>query len=150
MDMLLKVDPTFWKAGREKTFSDWPFHSADNVCTSERMASAGFLYIGNKREPDLVECFICSKQLDGWEPNDDPWNEHVKHQSTCPFVKLNKCDENTWTVQDLFDLFKIYSVKECRRELDKAKMEAREESIKLASNVPEIYKEMRKKHRKRS
>lgn len=37
------------------------------------MAAAGFYVIGDNSEPDLVECFICGKQLNGWEPNDDPW-----------------------------------------------------------------------------
>jgi len=37
------------------------------------MAAAGFYVIGDNNEPDLVECFICSKQLDGWEAHDDPW-----------------------------------------------------------------------------
>lgn len=37
------------------------------------MAAAGFYVVGGKKEPDLVECFICSKQLDSWDPDDDPW-----------------------------------------------------------------------------
>jgi len=37
------------------------------------MAAAGFYVVGDSNEPDLVECFICGKQLDGWESNDDPW-----------------------------------------------------------------------------
>lgn len=116
------------------------------------MAAAGFFAIGKNEEPDLVECFICSKQLDGWDPDDDPWyvslsanlfyvlkvlqehmytdtytymckitstefiyfrQEHKKHNAQCPFVKLNKPNETAWTVQDLFDLFKKYEVKEC-------------------------------------
>jgi hypothetical protein len=32
---------------------------------------------------------MCHKNLDGWEPNDEPWNEHVKHQPTCPLVRLD-------------------------------------------------------------
>lgn len=37
------------------------------------MVAAGFYVIGDNNEPDLVECFICGKQLDGWEAQDDPW-----------------------------------------------------------------------------
>lgn len=37
------------------------------------MATAGFYVIGDNDEIDLVECFMCGKQLDGWEPTDDPW-----------------------------------------------------------------------------
>lgn len=38
------------------------------------MVAAGFYVIGDNNEPDLVECFICGKQLDGWEAHDDPWS----------------------------------------------------------------------------
>lgn len=69
-----EMSSTFWKIGRLKTFDHWPFQSPDeNTCNPERMAAAGFLAVGGKEEPDLVECFICSKQLDGWDPDDDPW-----------------------------------------------------------------------------
>lgn len=68
-----EVDSTFWKIGRSKTFQDWPFQSPDDTCNPERMAAAGFFAVGGKQEPDLVECVICSKQLDGWNRNDDPW-----------------------------------------------------------------------------
>jgi len=37
------------------------------------MAAAGFYCTGNNDELDSVECFICGKQLDGWEQEDDPW-----------------------------------------------------------------------------
>lgn len=65
----------FWKGSRLKTFEHWPFQSSDTSCNPERMAVAGFFAVGGKNEPDLVECFICSKQLDGWDPDDDPWYE---------------------------------------------------------------------------
>ncbi|XP_031834715.1 baculoviral IAP repeat containing deterin [Nomia melanderi] len=144
MDLLPQSSSTFWKGGRLQTFEHWPFQSADNPCNPERMAAAGFIAIGNKEEPDLAECFICSKQLDGWDPDDDPWIEHKKHNAQCPFVKLNKLDETTWTVQDLFDLFKKYEVKECMRELDKGKAKMKEETTKMANDIPEIYKGWRK------
>lgn len=63
----------FWKNVRLQTFKDWPYQSSEVACNPERMASAGFFSIATKEEPDLVECFICTKQLDGWEPTDDPW-----------------------------------------------------------------------------
>lgn len=37
----------------------------------------------------------------------------MKHQSQCPFIRLGKLDEASWTVYELFDLFKKYMVKEC-------------------------------------
>lgn len=67
-----EANSVFWKQGRSKTFASWPFKESDK-CNSECMAAAGFYVIGNSNEPDLVECFICGKQLDGWEQNDVPW-----------------------------------------------------------------------------
>jgi hypothetical protein len=37
------------------------------------MAEAGFVFCGSKSEPDLVQCQVCLKKLDGWEQDDDPW-----------------------------------------------------------------------------
>ncbi|KAL6267679.1 hypothetical protein P5V15_000754 [Pogonomyrmex californicus] len=108
----------FWRQSRRKTFDKWPFNES-NKCNADCMAAAGFYVIGNNDEPDLVACFICNKQLDGWEPNDDPWNEHVKHNPTCPFVKLNKQDEKAWTVGELYDLYKKYTIKEYMEEINK-------------------------------
>ncbi len=28
-------------------------------------------------------CFLCDKSLDGWEENDNPLEEHLKHSPTC-------------------------------------------------------------------
>nr|XP_003699803.1 PREDICTED: baculoviral IAP repeat-containing protein 5 [Megachile rotundata] len=144
MDLLPELNSTFWRASRLKTFEDWPFQSIDEPCNPEQMASAGFVFIGNKEEPDLAECFICSKQLDGWNSDDDPWNEHLKHQPECPFIKLGKPDEASWTVQDLFNLFKKYIVKECNNELDRALTKAKEESSKLVGEIPYIYRELKR------
>ena len=38
------------------------------------MAAAGFYHTPTENEPDLVKCAICAKELDGWEPTDDPWS----------------------------------------------------------------------------
>ncbi|CAK9834370.1 Baculoviral IAP repeat-containing protein 5 [Anthophora retusa] len=141
---------TFWKIGRLKTFKDWPFQSSNDSCNPERMAAAGFFAVGGQEEPDLVECFICSKELDGWDPDDDPWKEHTKHQPECPFVKLEKPDEAMWTVHDLFDLLKKYMVKECTRELGKAVSMVKEESRRLVHEIPHIYKELGKDHKDQS
>ena len=40
-----------------------------------QMAAAGFYHCPTVNEPDLVKCVICGKELDGWEPTDDPWWE---------------------------------------------------------------------------
>lgn len=30
-----------------------------------------------------MRCFLCHKDLDGWEEDDDPLMEHLKHSSGC-------------------------------------------------------------------
>ena len=66
------------------------------------MADAGFYFIGTDKEPDLVRCYWCRKELDGWEPTDDPAKEHSRNQG-CPFVKLGKpCAK--LTVDDMLKL----------------------------------------------
>ncbi len=66
----------------------WPF-TEDCKCTPEKMADAGFYFIGTEKEPDLVRCYWCRKEMDGWEPQDDPMAEHRRSEG-CPFIKLGK------------------------------------------------------------
>ncbi|XP_071443503.1 baculoviral IAP repeat-containing protein 5 [Hetaerina americana] len=80
---------------RLKTFKDWPF-TENCACTPEKLAEAGFIYCGSSKEPDLVRCYVCFKELDGWEPEDDPWQEHVSHSNKCPFIKNNNPKEMTF------------------------------------------------------
>lgn len=67
------------------------------------MAEAGFFFTGSEDEPDLVECFLCGKQLDGWLANDSPWKEHVEHSSTCLFANLQQ-PENALTYHQFTDI----------------------------------------------
>ncbi|XP_064091937.1 baculoviral IAP repeat-containing protein 5.2-like [Macrobrachium nipponense] len=87
---------------RLKSFKKWPFGS-DTCMSKEKMAEAGFFFTGSKKEPDLAKCYICLKELDGWEEEDDPWEEHKKHAPYCQFIQLNKkpCE---LTVQDTHEL----------------------------------------------
>eukprot|EP00794_Sanderia_malayensis_P009276 gene9276-10254_t len=87
---------------RLKTFADWPFK--DNcLCTAVKMAEAGFYHTPSENEPDLVTCFVCYKELDGWEPTDDPWQEHKNHSSKCPFVTNGKKPAD-WKVEDIINM----------------------------------------------
>ena len=73
-------------AARLQTFKHWPFNE-----DSEKMAEAGFYCCGGENEPDLVRCYFCRKELDGWEPDDDPWTEHASHaRGECPYINLGK------------------------------------------------------------
>ena len=96
-------------SARLATFTLWPF-TEDCSCTPERMAAAGFYCCGGENEPDLVRCYFCRKELDEWEPEDDPWKEHAR-RGKCAYVKLGKKPEEL-TVSDVLGLL----------EGDKAKM----------------------------
>ena len=88
-------------SARLATFKMWPF-TEDCSCTPERMAAAGFYCCGGENEPDLVRCYFCRKELDGWEPEDDPWAEHSR-RGNCAFVILGKKPEEL-TVSDVLGL----------------------------------------------
>lgn len=68
------------------------------------MAEAGFFWTGTKEEPDSAQCFVCNKQMDGWESTDDPWQEHKSHAEKCPFVVIGKREEML-TCTELNDLW---------------------------------------------
>ncbi|XP_010005702.1 PREDICTED: baculoviral IAP repeat-containing protein 5 [Chaetura pelagica] len=73
---------------RLKTFTNWPF-TENCKCTPENMAKAGFVHCPNTNEPDVAKCFFCLIELESWEPNDDPWEEHTKRHC-CGFLSLTK------------------------------------------------------------
>ncbi|XP_012263094.2 baculoviral IAP repeat-containing protein 5-like [Athalia rosae] len=135
IDSVKTIDPTFWKSNRLASFDNWPFQS-DCTCTPERMAAAGFVLIGDKDEPDLVGCFICGKQLDEWDSNDNPWSEHVKHVPSCAYVELGKQNELDCTVAELFTLLKTFVKKYLRRKLKLAIHEYKKEVSKLTGQRP--------------
>lgn len=86
--------PLFIVDERIKTFKNWPF-SDKNKCNIRNMAEAGFYSIATGTEDaDSAKCFLCGKELDGWEADDDPWTEHVKHAAKCAFVQLGKKDND--------------------------------------------------------
>ncbi|XP_017844786.1 baculoviral IAP repeat-containing protein 5 [Drosophila busckii] len=88
---------------RMESYKDWPF-PADSACSINKMAEAGFYWTGNAREPDTVTCFVCGKTLDGWESEDDPWKEHLRHAPQCEYAKLG-CKEKDLTVGQFLKIF---------------------------------------------
>ncbi|XP_068105971.1 baculoviral IAP repeat-containing protein 5 [Hyperolius riggenbachi] len=88
--------PEQWRlwllCNRIKTFSNWPF-TETCACTPERMAEAGFIHCPTANSPDVAQCFFCLKELEGWEPEDDPMEEHRKHSPNCLLLTLKKRPE---------------------------------------------------------
>jgi len=58
------------------------------------LAKAGFFYKPTSSR-DNVECFMCSRQLDGWEEDDDALQEHLKHGSDCAWALLASIEQDT-------------------------------------------------------
>lgn len=48
-----------------------------------QLAHAGFFYNPFETNPDNTTCFMCRNKLDGWEEDDNPTTEHLKHASHC-------------------------------------------------------------------
>ncbi|KAM0344268.1 hypothetical protein ACHAPU_007794 [Fusarium lateritium] len=66
-------------SGRGAKALGWPHKSI----TPASLARAGLFFNPTLPNPDNVSCFLCHKGLDGWEANDDPLVEHLKHAPEC-------------------------------------------------------------------
>ncbi|XP_053496459.1 baculoviral IAP repeat-containing protein 5a [Ictalurus furcatus] len=123
-------EPTkfYFYENRLSTFDGWPFQE-DCVCTPENMAKAGFIHVPSENSPDIAQCFFCLKELEGWEPEDDPEKEHKAHSPSCNFITLKKSVESL-TVEEFLRLQKerqkCIIKKMCGQAIDKF-----EEAVKL-------------------
>ncbi|XP_041364012.1 baculoviral IAP repeat-containing protein 5.2-A-like [Gigantopelta aegis] len=123
---------------RLHSFKNWPYSEEYN-CTPQKLAEAGWYHCPTNQEPDAVRCFVCLKELDGWEPNDDPWEEHKKHSPQCPLLKLNSKVEDL-TVESYLRLeskrqkIRVQKILDARiEEYRNAAKEIREEMVKITS-----------------
>ncbi|CAG5122396.1 unnamed protein product [Candidula unifasciata] len=111
---------------RLKTFGEWP-NELSWACTPQKLAHAGFYFSPGPESLDNVCCLFCQKELDGWEPDDDPLKEHKKHSATCPFLSLKKPVEKLTLVEFVRLNMKIASLKTIKI-LDKTRKEFEEQS----------------------
>lgn len=92
---------------RLATFKHWPFTGEDGAeCTAVKLAASGFYCPDPDKEPDFARCFVCRKELDGWEPMDVPHDEHRKHSSKCKFLKMGSKSASQMTVREFLTLYK--------------------------------------------
>ncbi|KAK2801567.1 hypothetical protein FQN51_005274 [Onygenales sp. PD_10] len=54
----------------------------------EELAHAGFYYKPTSLSPDNAACYLCERALDGWEEEDDPVTEHLKHSGECGWATM--------------------------------------------------------------
>ncbi|PGG95938.1 hypothetical protein AJ80_09889 [Polytolypa hystricis UAMH7299] len=82
-------DPTSDKIveARRATFASiWPHDGKRGwVCRTEKMVEAGWYFCPNEESEDFVSCAYCNLSLDGWEPKDDPFDEHHRRSPDCSF-----------------------------------------------------------------
>ncbi|XP_076854667.1 baculoviral IAP repeat-containing protein 5a [Brachyhypopomus gauderio] len=118
----------YFYESRLLTFAGWPFEE-DCVCTPENMAKAGFVHTPSDNSPDIAQCFFCLKELEGWEPEDDPEKEHKLHSPNCNFITLKKSVESL-TVEEILRLQKERQKFVIKKTCNQA-IAAFEESVKL-------------------
>ncbi len=66
------------------------FFFLSDTYTPKQLAAAGFFYKGKgeSAEDTLTECFMCHKELEGWETKDVPLDEHRARSPNCPLLNL--------------------------------------------------------------
>ena len=69
----------------------WPHKTP----TPDDLARAGFYYKPSKSSNDNTICYLCERQLGGWEPDDDPIEEHLKHSAECGWAILMTAAQDT-------------------------------------------------------
>jgi len=129
---------------RLESFAQWPH--VDCNCTPEKLADAGWFMIGTANEPDLVKCYYCQREIDGWEPEDDPWEEHLRRSGDpCPFIKKGK-KARELTVKDGLELEGDRLCYILKKKTEESNTRYREE----AETVKQLIFEMGKKAQKPS
>ncbi|ERL83839.1 baculoviral IAP repeat-containing protein 5-like isoform X1 [Dendroctonus ponderosae] len=118
---------------REATFTVWPF-SSRQPCSIKKMAEAGFVFTGSYKDPDSVQCCFCTKQLNNWEANDEPWSEHLKHSPQCQFALMQK-PQDLWTVGELIKVIEEYCCNEVNRKYEELEAEAKEHYEKMREMI---------------
>nr|XP_032651776.1 baculoviral IAP repeat-containing protein 5 [Chelonoidis abingdonii] len=121
---------------RLATYRSWPF-TEGCACTPEQMAEAGFIHCPSENGPDVVQCFFCFKELEGWEPEDDPLDEHRKHSSGCAFLSLRKNPVDL-TLQEFLKLDKERTRNMIKKQISQKVTEFKEESERARRDIEKL------------
>lgn len=116
-----EFEPTIgytWELARLKSLGNWTMVKP----SAEEMAKAGF-YCPNPDIPDTVKCFSCFIELDGWEPSDNPWEEHRKRAISlnppCKFIEIGK-KELDYSVNDFLEIQKSVLLQTFKEKCEKS------------------------------
>lgn len=78
---------TFFPKGKESSLPFWNPLNFD-------LADAGFHFVQEgDRVTDAVSCFECNLTLSDWYKRGNPLDEHWEHNSSCPFMQKNFCEQ---------------------------------------------------------
>lgn len=66
-----------------------------------QLARAGFFFQPFVDNPDNCVCFLCQKNMDGWEEGDNAVLEHIKHSPSCGWAVV--CAIETEIAEYLFE-----------------------------------------------
>ena len=106
--------------------------------------------IGSSKEPDLVKCYYCQREIDGWEPDDDPWEEHLRRSGDpCPFIKKGK-KARALTVKDGLELEAERLCYILKKKTEESNTRYREEAEQVKQKISEIGKKAAKPGRGRA
>ncbi|OAA76731.1 Baculoviral inhibition of apoptosis protein repeat protein [Akanthomyces lecanii RCEF 1005] len=87
-----KQDPTLPRMveAREATFGTrWPHEGKKGwQCKTKQLVESGWVYTPTDESDDMATCMYCQLALDGWEPEDKPYDEHYKRSPNCAFFVL--------------------------------------------------------------
>ncbi|MCJ1461774.1 hypothetical protein MMC07_000373 [Pseudocyphellaria aurata] len=72
---------------RKMTFgSRWPHENKRGwVCKTQKMIESGWHYCPTAESDDYAKCSYCGLSLAGWEPKDNPYDEHKRRSPQCIF-----------------------------------------------------------------
>lgn len=77
-----------YESNRLYSYWNWPLDWKSTEVTPRTLAAAGFYYIGIL---DAVKCFHCVLGIYEWEPRDNPWENHLRHNPSCQFIRGEPC-----------------------------------------------------------
>ncbi|KAG7201967.1 hypothetical protein KM043_004667 [Ampulex compressa] len=83
IDEVDNVDYRF-ESARLQSFENWPVPFME----PEKLAAAGFYYIG---EGDKVRCFECHVEISQWIEGDNPMVDHQRWSGRCRFIRKIPC-----------------------------------------------------------
>ncbi|RHZ62274.1 baculoviral IAP repeat-containing protein [Aspergillus thermomutatus] len=68
-----------------------------------KLAHAGFYYNPYETNPDNTTCYLCQRALDGWESEDNPITEHLKHSNDCGWAIMMDIEQHSSNPAEIED-----------------------------------------------